>query len=189
MQDTLIIGPKPLTCIYIRHVVCNIHAEFIKIPKSGTEVYINNNKMLKHILSVMLYTICIVAQLSTVRHTGTSTGEEKVVDGINIYHAYAASKSNDNAILFLTDIFGLKLPANRLLADSYARAGYLVLMPDYFKGDPQPEDRTGFNQTAWRERHQQEEVTQTIEKTINYARNTLGVKKLGAVGYCFGGSG
>jgi dienelactone hydrolase len=143
--------------------------------------------MIKHTIITLLFAFSALAQFPTVAHSGTPTGEEKVADGVNIYHAYSPSKSTDTAILFLTDIFGIKLAANKLLADSYARAGYLVLMPDYFKGDPQPENRTGFDQNAWRERHQQAEVTQIIDKTINYARNRLGVKKLGAVGYCFGG--
>jgi dienelactone hydrolase len=143
--------------------------------------------MLKRLILAALCATSALAQLPTVSHTGTPTGEEKVVDGLNIYHAYAPSKSNDNAILFLTDIFGLKLPANKLLADSYARAGYLVLMPDYFKDDPQPQDRTGFNSSAWAARHPQAEITKFIDQTVDYARKTLGVKKLGAAGYCFGG--
>jgi dienelactone hydrolase len=126
---------------------------------------------------------------------------------VNIYHAYPPNKSNDNAILFFTDIFGLALAQNRLyiiislqlpnschtnapfcsLADSYARAGYLVLLPDYFKGDPIPVNSDGFNRTAWRDRHPQAEVTSIIETTVKHARETLKVKKLGAAGFCFGG--
>jgi dienelactone hydrolase len=106
--------------------------------------------------------------------------------------------------VFFTDIFGLALPQNRLydnrplpeytplmhrpsLADSYAQAGYLVLLPDYFKGDPIPVNRAGFNMTAWRGRHPESEVTAIIDSTIKYARNQLGVKRLGAAGFCFGG--
>jgi len=129
----------------------------------------------------------LAQQPVTLKHEGVATGENKTVDGITIYHAYPQVKSTDNAILFFTDIFGLALPQNRLLADSYAQAGYLVLLPDYFKGDPIPTDRTGFNNTAWRERHPESEVTAIIDATIKYARNQLGVKRLGAVGFCFGG--
>jgi dienelactone hydrolase len=60
-------------------------------------------------------------------------------------------------------------------------------MPDYFKGDPIPVDSTGFNRTAWGARHPQSEVISIVDSTIKYARSELGVKKLGAVGFCYGG--
>jgi len=122
------------------------------------------------------------------KHEGTPTGEVKNIGGINVYHAYPPNKSTDNAILFLTDIFGLQLPQNRLLADSYAAAGYLVLLPDYFKGDPIPADTPkSFDRNAWRTRHPQAEISNIIDGTVGYARDTLKVKRLGAVGFCFGG--
>jgi hypothetical protein len=40
---------------------------------------------------------------------------------------------------------------------------------------------------TWIKSHQPEHVEPAIESTIKYARETLGVKKIGAVGYCFGG--
>lgn len=39
---------------------------------------------------------------------------------------------------------------------------------------------------AWFPKHQTANVDPVVESTIKYARETLGVKKLGAVGYCFG---
>jgi dienelactone hydrolase len=36
-----------------------------------------------------------------------------------------------------SDVFGLALPNNKLIADAYAKSGeYLVYLPDFFKGDP-----------------------------------------------------
>lgn len=40
---------------------------------------------------------------------------------------------------------------------------------------------------AWLPKHQTGAVDPVVEKTIKYVRETLGVKKIGAVGYCFGG--
>lgn len=40
---------------------------------------------------------------------------------------------------------------------------------------------------AWLPNHQPNNVDPVIEKTVKYMRETLGVKKIGAVGYCFGG--
>lgn len=44
-------------------------------------------------------------------------------------------KKTDIAILYLSDIFGLPLVNNKLLADSLANAGYFVVEPDLFDGD------------------------------------------------------
>lgn len=38
-----------------------------------------------------------------------------------------------------SDVFGLSLPNNKLIADAYAKSGgWLVYLPDFFKGDPVP---------------------------------------------------
>ncbi|QDS72908.1 hypothetical protein FKW77_007833 [Venturia effusa] len=126
-----------------------------------------------------------------VLHDGNSTGEYKDFGGINTYLSYPASKKTDIAILYLTDIFGLPLVNNRLLGDSFAKAGYFVVMPDLFKGDPVPADGlnpgTTFNMTAWRMRHTVSMADAIVEDTIKTMRTELGVKKVGAVGYCYGG--
>jgi dienelactone hydrolase len=73
------------------------------------------------------------------------------------------------------------------IADSFARGGYLVLMPDYFRGDPIPKNMTGFDTAGWFGRHTTAATQSIIDSTMKYARDTLKVKKVGVVGYCFGG--
>lgn len=68
-----------------------------------------------------------------------------------------------------------------------ARAGYLVFMPDYFRGNPAPLNMTGFNLTAWVNTHPTSIVDPLIDASIKYMRTELGVKNIGAAGYCFGG--
>jgi dienelactone hydrolase len=46
---------------------------------------------------------------------------------------------------------------------------------------------TSFNMTKWRGAHTVAVVDGIIESTIKSMRGELGVKKIGAVGYCFGG--
>lgn len=65
-------------------------------------------------------------------------GAEEQIHGLNTY--VVGNKTDPKAIIVVySDIFGLPLPNNKLICDSYAKNGdYLVYMPDFFKGDPVP---------------------------------------------------
>ncbi|KAF2429057.1 alpha/beta-hydrolase [Tothia fuscella] len=124
--------------------------------------------------------------------SGNSTGTTKTIDGVSLYIAEPPNKQTDVAILYLTDIFGVQLVNNRLLGDSMAKAGYYVVMPDLFNGDPIPLDAMGgripaFDMAGWSRKHTTEMVDGIVASTIKTMRGQLGVKKIGAVGYCFGG--
>jgi dienelactone hydrolase len=89
----------------------------------------------------------------------------------------------------VSDIFGI-YPNAQLLADEFANNGYLTIIPDIFQGDViNVNDMvTGkANLPAWLPNHQPAHVEPPIVSTLKYIRETLGVKKVGAVGYCFGG--
>lgn len=99
-----------------------------------------------------------------------------------VFHCYRTSCRAFGAIIRnLLTIFRL--------ADSIASNGYLVLVPDLFAGDPVSveEQEAGLNLTEWRALHPQSAIEAVINSTIQYARNELGIEKLGGVGYCFGG--
>lgn len=72
-----------------------------------------------------------------------------------------------------------------------ADSGYFVVMPDLFLGNPVPEDafNTGknFDIMAWVGQHPMDRVDETIDTAVKTMRGKLGAKKIGAVGYCFGG--
>lgn len=63
--------------------------------------------------------------------------------------------------------------------------------PDLFKNDAIPADALNpgstFNITAWQTRHTVAMADAIVESTINTMRSKLGAKKIGAVGYCYGG--
>ncbi|KAJ5544555.1 hypothetical protein N7535_007047 [Penicillium sp. DV-2018c] len=123
------------------------------------------------------------------RHEGTPAGEIKNVDGVNTYITYPKNKSAEKAVLFLTDIFGI-FPNAQLLADEFANNGYLCVLPDIFQGDQIDVEEMNSGKVdlpTWLPKHQPEQVQPAIDSTIKYMRETLGVKKIGAVGYCFGG--
>jgi len=70
-----------------------------------------------------------------------------------------------------------------------AAAGYFVVAPDLFHGDPVPEDamKKGFSFPPWIAKHGTDVIDPVIANTIKALREEYGVKKIGAVGYCFGG--
>lgn len=142
------------------------------------------------------------------RHEGTPVGETKNIGGGKLL-AYPASqpsiltttpvdtyvvypkdnKTPEKAVVFLTDIIGI-YNNSQLLADEFANNGYLTVVPDLFQGDP---IKLGDMETgkadlpAWIGNHQPANVDPVVESTVKYLRQDLGVKKIGGVGYCFGG--
>jgi dienelactone hydrolase len=90
---------------------------------------------------------------------------------------------------------GLQLNNTKLLCDDFARAGYLVVAPDVFAGDPVPESLLSpdgslagnFDWAGWTGRHTVKDVEPILDATIAALKSEYGVKHLGAAGYCFGG--
>jgi len=126
-----------------------------------------------------------------VRNTGESAGYFKNVSGIEMYISPPATNTStpSKALLYLTDIFGVPLSENRLLADSLASNDYLVVMPDLFAGDAIPLGslEAGLNLTGWLAKHGPEEIDRIFGETVEYMRGELGISKIGGLGYCFGG--
>ncbi|KAH7326160.1 dienelactone hydrolase [Stachybotrys elegans] len=128
-----------------------------------------------------------VADVSAIRHTGKPVGKEIVNDNITLY---VTGKRSDTAVLYLTDVFGIQLNENKLLADSFGRAGYLTVAPDLFNGTPAPSDINGtpnFNLTDFLYHHRVEIIDPVIASVVDYIRTDLGVSKIAVTGYCFGG--
>jgi len=131
---------------------------------------------------------CPVADTSIVAHTGRAVGTVKDIQGVNTY--ITGPKSSKTAVLYLTDVFGIQLINNKLLADSFGRAGFLTVAPDLFQGQPAPEDINGtpdFDLEQFLYDHSPEVTDPIIAATIQYMRKTLKVDKIAITGYCFGG--
>jgi hypothetical protein len=68
---------------------------------------------------------------------GTPKGEDNTIAGVPCYITKpAAAAANGCAVILATDIFGYRLINARLIADVYADAGYICVVPDYFEGEP-----------------------------------------------------
>jgi dienelactone hydrolase len=82
---------------------------------------------------------------------------------------------------------------NLLLADAYATAGLQCYIPDYLNGDPVPQDMKtnpevakSFSMPAWRARHTSLQTRPALDACIQYLKEEKKVKKIYAIGYCFG---
>ncbi|CBX97142.1 hypothetical protein LEMA_P102730.1 [Plenodomus lingam JN3] len=125
-----------------------------------------------------------------VRSEGEPAGEIRNIGGFPTYLSYPSNTTKaTKAILYISDIFGIPRPENRLLADSLAANGYLVVMPDIYYNDsiPVDTDESTLDLSSWLPNHPPEGVDAVINSTLSYMRGELGMQRIGAVGYCFGG--
>ncbi|WRX22468.1 Dienelactone hydrolase - like 3 [Theobroma cacao] len=86
------------------------------------------------------------------------------------------------AILLISDVFGYEVPNLRKLADKVAAAGYFVVVPDFFYGDPADIDNPQFDREAWKKEKGFEDA-----KPVIAALKSKGVSAIGAAGFCWGG--
>jgi dienelactone hydrolase len=79
----------------------------------------------------------------------------------------------------------------KLQADLFAQTlKCTVVMPDLFDGDAiaaDAFDKGLVDLESFLEKHTVETVDTVIERTIEYLQEEKNIKKIGAVGYCFGG--
>ncbi|KAI0405153.1 dienelactone hydrolase [Xylaria palmicola] len=130
-----------------------------------------------------------------VKHDGDSTGADIQIGKHAAYLATPdpAKAHKDAAILYLPDVIGI-WQNSKLMADQYAANGYLTLVVDLFNGDPVSlNPAEGFNFFGWLEKgtngdnpHTKEHVDPIVAEAIKWLQTEKGIKKLGAVGYCFG---
>ncbi len=122
------------------------------------------------------------------------------------------NRSNPQAIIVIySDVFGLALPNNKLIADAYARSGeYLVYLPDFFEGDPVqlsladvliPVDTakqsslskyTGLLSNMpsfllWMSRHGKGPTEKVCVSFLQKLRRSSPTLRIGMVGFCWGG--
>ncbi|GAA5902465.1 hypothetical protein JCM6882_002760 [Rhodosporidiobolus microsporus] len=122
-------------------------------------------------------------------HEGTPTGKVVELNGVKTYVALPSGDyDKTKALLYLTDIFGIDLPNGLLLADSFAKNGLPVYMPDMPNGDPVEKAALQSGKTTlpeWFSRHGRDVTRPPINKVIA-ALKEQGVKEFAAIGYCWG---
>jgi len=123
-----------------------------------------------------------------VKHDGETTGTAiKIASRYDGYVAEASGKHihEDTAILIIPDVIGI-WKNSQLIADQFAANGYYTLLLDEFDGDALPLNRPpGFDFMAWRSKNPPEKIDPIVEAGVKFLKEK-GIKKIGAVGYCFG---
>jgi len=133
--------------------------------------------------------------ISGVKHEGEPQGKIVQIGGYDCYVTIPPSGveySQDKVVLFLTDVFGLKLNNNLLLADNFALRGYKVIAPDILCGDPIPYDIWSnradipFDIDTWFTKHEDHTWIAVLAGVLKVLKEEQGVKRIGTTGYCFG---
>ncbi|KFY28390.1 hypothetical protein V493_02950 [Pseudogymnoascus sp. VKM F-4281 (FW-2241)] len=122
------------------------------------------------------------------KHEGTPTGTMEKMGDIDAYFARPANNSSEKAIIIFGDIFGIYQNV-KLIADAFAARGFLAVVPDMLDGDvllTEDYDNKKLDIHAWLQRHLPHVVDPIVAKVIAHLRETLKVKKIAGVGYCFG---
>ncbi|KDQ11033.1 hypothetical protein BOTBODRAFT_136319 [Botryobasidium botryosum FD-172 SS1] len=139
-------------------------------------------------------------------HEGTPTGAVEKIANLNVYVSKPSSGSKAKSVLFISDIFGWDYPNARLLADEYAKAGFYVYVPDILDNDPvdskylsticpKPEEQENpalnegkptINLGAWAANHGDDVTRPRVDAIVSALRADPEIKKLGAVGFCYG---
>jgi len=121
---------------------------------------------------------------------GTPTGKESTIAGNK---TYITGDNKDAAIVIVHDIFGWTLNNTRLLADHYAKeANATVYLPDFFGGEvvdisqlEDPEKRAKFDVMEFIGRNSKEIRYPEMEAVVKEVKSSH--KKVGAIGFCYGG--
>ncbi|BFG43210.1 hypothetical protein CerSpe_294840 [Prunus speciosa] len=116
----------------------------------------------------------------------SSSGAGSVTE-IGGLKAYVSGPSDSRqAILLISDVYGFEAPNLRKLADKIASAaGFHVVVPDFFYGDPYVPDNAERPVSVWIQSHGTGKGFEDAKPIIAALRNK-GVSKIGAAGFCWG---
>ncbi|KAL7655782.1 hypothetical protein ACMYSQ_004924 [Aspergillus niger] len=125
------------------------------------------------------------------RWNDTPTGR---TDTLGPNAVYITGSNPDIAILFIPDLYGWTFPNVRLLADHFAtEINATVFVPDFFGGEILDFDLITTNQFSrldlpgFLSRNGRTQREPEIFEFARRLRRELGFRRIGAVGYCYGG--
>jgi len=111
-------------------------------------------------------------------------GSVQEIGGLKAY--VTGPQDSKLAILLISDVFGYEAPNLRKLADKVAANGFLVVVPDFFYGDPLDLGNPNVDWQSWLKIHGVDKGCEDAKLVISDLRSK-GVTSIGAAGFCWGG--
>ncbi|CAM5111036.1 unnamed protein product [Natator depressus] len=114
-------------------------------------------------------------------------GHEVQVEHIKAY-VCKPSASTEKAVVVIQDIFGWQLPNTRYMVDMLAANGYIAICPDFFVGKEPwnpSDDWSTFGE--WLKTRDARKIDQEANVVLRYLKQQCSAKKIGVVGFCWGG--
>lgn len=134
-------------------------------------------------LNIMEHKHCLEGSV----YNGNPQGAMETIGGMECYVSHNASHTQEKCVLLLSDVFGNTFINTQLMADAFARAGYFVVAPDLFRGEPLVMGSSkNLPFPEFFAKHTPEYITPALFNLARELKTKHGVKHLGAVGYCFG---
>ncbi|KAI7754261.1 hypothetical protein M8C21_033538 [Ambrosia artemisiifolia] len=106
--------------------------------------------------------------------SGGESGEVLQIASLSSY--VSGNPDSKVAVILVSDVFGYEAPKLRQLADKVAAAGYYVVVPDFFFGDPLT---PGTNIQDWLKNHAPEPAVDFAKQVVQ-ALKEKGITKVGA---------
>ncbi|KAI3926735.1 hypothetical protein MKW92_021821 [Papaver armeniacum] len=116
-----------------------------------------------------------------VLNSSSGDGLVEEIGGLKTY--VSGSLDSKLGILLVSDAFGYEAPNLRNLADKVAAAGYYVVVPDFFHGDPYT---PGKDVLVWFQSHGTDKGAVEAKQVIKALKHK-GISAVGAAGMCWGG--
>ncbi|XP_047423669.1 carboxymethylenebutenolidase homolog [Mugil cephalus] len=114
-------------------------------------------------------------------------GQEVQIEHFSAY-VVKPSTASDKAIIVIQDIFGWQLPNTRYIADMLAANGYTAVCPDFFLGkEPWSPSHDWSTFQTWLEDRKPTNINKEVDAVLKYLKKNCGAKRIGAVGFCWGG--
>ncbi|NXG35114.1 CMBL Carboxymethylenebutenolidase, partial [Dromaius novaehollandiae] len=114
-------------------------------------------------------------------------GQEVQIEHIKAYIC-KPSFFTDKAVIVIHDIFGWLFPDIRYIVDLVAAHGYIAICPDFFKGkEPWKTTDHWADFADWMKDHDPMKVDREADVVLKYLKEQCGAKKIGIVGFSWGG--
>jgi len=127
--------------------------------------------------------ICPVGSEPHLAATYTPIGTEEKLGELPIYTV----GSGEKAIIFCYDIYGFNAGRTRLMCDQFAAAGFLVILPDFFRGDSKANYEGVAGPPEFVKKVTWDKVNADLTEQVYPYLERKGAKSIGIIGCCWGG--